>query len=718
MTAVKIFAEGSYSQKDIDDFRAKNPGVKVKELYDQQLAELFQIQHPNITSGMAPKTYQKFLSSKGGPARGSWVFYPWSNQLLHILNEVDYFALRTNRNQYLISEDEQRKMQEYDVGVAGLSVGNSIATALSYSATCGSIRLADIDNFSTSNLNRVRIVTGDIDQSKLDVTARQIYEANPYAKLKVFTKGISSQNLSEFVTSGKYIVFDEIDDFEMKVRLRLEAQKRRVPVVMLTNLGDNVLIDIERYDLDSKLAPFNGAAQEVVEDILSGGQISEENKKRYAVQIVGIEHVPTRALESVRDIGRTLVGRPQLYTSVSISGGLAAYIVRQLALGHSLPTGRYFHSLADVFKQPRFDLQLTDKRRQILRAIKYKPPLKNKYTQPPQLIPADFFSEPGHKDKIACLLEYAILAPSTHNTQPWKLKIESSSCKIFIDHSRRLPAADKLQRDMYISLGALLKNLEAAAVAFGVYSKTDIADQSGELVGEVFFTNLDKASAANSNTEGLSAILTRSNYRGPFVPLPISDELRDFISGKSSSRLKLNLIEDRKQIEELARITAQGLKLAYSKPAFRQEIASWIVPSGSRRKTGIPGYALRMPVISSHIIPRLIRVKDIGPKLAKLNYQSFVTASAVVVLSADKEEPKIWLEAGQIAQEIFLRLESEKAAASIYVAAVEMGNLNQSVKRVAGIKGKPSPQFLFCIGKPLWPKVYTPREALKHKLIS
>ena len=234
----------------------------------------------------------------------------------------------------------------------------------------------------------------------------------------------------------------------------------------------------------------------------------------------------------------------------------------------------------------------------------------------------------------------------------------------------------------------------------------------------MFFTNLDKASAANSNTEGLSAILTRSNYRGPFVPLPISDELRNFISGKSSSRLKLNLIEDRKQIEELARLTAQGLKLAYSKPAFRQEIASWIVPSGSRRKTGIPGYALRMPVISSHIIPRLIRVKDIGPKLAKLNYQSFVTSSAVVVLSADKEEPKIWLEAGQIAQEIFLRLESEKAAASIYVAAVEMGNLNQSVKRVAGIKGKPSPQFLFCIGKPLWPKVYTPREALKHKLIS
>jgi hypothetical protein len=114
----------------------------------------------------------------------------------------------------------------------------------------------------------------------------------------------------------------------------------------------------------------------------------------------------------------------------------------------------------------------------------------------------------------------------------------------------------------------------------------------------------------------------------------------------------------------------------------------------------------------------MIRFRDIGPKLAEINYRSFISASAAVVFSATKEEPRTWLAVGQAAQEVFLRLESQGAAASIYVAAVEMGNLSRSIKEAVEIKGKDKPQFLFCIGKPIWPKVYSPRETLKSKLIS
>jgi hypothetical protein len=114
----------------------------------------------------------------------------------------------------------------------------------------------------------------------------------------------------------------------------------------------------------------------------------------------------------------------------------------------------------------------------------------------------------------------------------------------------------------------------------------------------------------------------------------------------------------------------------------------------------------------------MVRFRDIGPKLAELNRRSFMSASATVVLAAEKDDPKTWLAIGQAAQEIFLKLESLGAAASIYVAAIEMGNLHQAVKETIGLKGKDKPQFLFCIGKPLWPKVYTPRESLKSKLIT
>ncbi|HEY5550137.1 MAG TPA: ThiF family adenylyltransferase [Candidatus Saccharimonadales bacterium] len=712
-----IFPEGLYSQHDIAKFRSQNPEIEILDIYEEQLTELFEILHPNLDPESSNEIYQRFLKTKIGSEKGSWVFYPWSGRLLHILNEANFFALRTNRNQHLITKDEQQKLQEFSVGVLGLSVGGSMAVALAYSAACGELRLSDKDTFSTSNMNRVRVRVGDVGQSKLDVTMRQIYEANPYAKLKGFDEGVSKENIADFIADGKFILLEEIDDFDMKIRVRLEAAKRRVPVVMLTNLGDNVLVDIERYDLQDKLKPFNGMVDNKIIEAILNGQLSEEEKKGYAVQIVGTAHVPTRALESVRDIGRSLVGRPQLYSSVAISGGLATYIVRQIALGAHMPTGRYFYSLADVFKQPRLDLQLNDKRRQILKMLKRRPPIRKRYIQPPQLEAGHFFSTKNRHNKIACLLEYAILAPSTHNTQPWRIKIEDDSCKIFIDNRRQLPVADKLRRDMYISLGAFLKNLEAAARAYGVYDRTDLAGQSDELVAEVYFKKLDKVSATEVDPEQLKAIQTRSNYRGPLAPFAVSDNLRSFVAGLSSGQLKILMVEDRKKIEKLAALTAQGLRLAYKNPAFRREISSWINPNTSRRKAGIPGYSLRMPTLTSHVIPRVIRFKDIGKKLAELNYRSFISSSAAVIFTAEKEEPETWLTIGQAAQEILLHIESHGAAASIYVAAVEMGNLSQSVKEVLGIRGKTKPQFLFCIGKPIWPKVYSPREPLKSKLI-
>lgn len=370
MNRPELFLEGKYSEKNIKDFKDQHPNCQLIDIYKQQLKELFEISYPGSDS--SSDQYGQFMQVKDAPAKGSWVYFPWSNQLIHILNEPDYFALRTNRNQQLINKDEQQKLQEHTVCILGLSVGNSMAVALAYSAACGKLVLADKDNFSTSNMNRVRVGIADIQQPKLTVTMQQIYEADPYAKLEGYPEGITKDKIAELIKSGKFILFDEIDDFEIKVQVRLEAKNRKIPVVMLTNLGDNILIDIERYDLSSQTRLFNGLIDHVLDDILSGGQISEEDKIRLARQIVGIDHVPTRALESLQNIGVTLVGRPQLYSTVSVAGGLATYIVRKIGLSEDLPSGRYFISFAELFNLPKSDLKMTQQRTKTLGLMKSK----------------------------------------------------------------------------------------------------------------------------------------------------------------------------------------------------------------------------------------------------------------------------------------------------------------------------------------------------------
>jgi hypothetical protein len=72
---------------------------------------------------------------------------------------------------------------------------------------------------------------------------------------------------------------------------------------------------------------------------------------------------------------------------------------------------------------------------------------------------------PEHLCKI---LQYAAMAPSSHNSQPWRIIIGSQDRFIVqSDSSRWLPKVDPENREVMLSIGAFWENLEQAASAFG-----------------------------------------------------------------------------------------------------------------------------------------------------------------------------------------------------------------------------------------------------------
>ena len=346
-----ILREGSYSENDVDDFKKNNKVWREKDLYILQLEELFEIQNPKLIHTKDFKERQhEFIKSKTDKENlGNWIYFPWNGELMHVLNEDDYSSLRTNRNKNLISFDEQIKLYNACVGFVGLSIGSHFATSLTYSGIAKNIKLAEFDNISTSNLNRIRAGLKDIGTPKIDFISHEIYDINPYANLTLFNNGLNNDNLTSFFETGQKlnVIFEAIDDFEMKIRLRIEAKKQKIPIIMLTNLADNLLIDVERYDQDSNLQLFNGLIGDTPEQILSS-KITEEKKVEYAVKIVGREHLTERIVSSLSEINKTLVGRPQLFSTVSIGGGFASYLARKLILDEGLKSGRYFISFDKV----------------------------------------------------------------------------------------------------------------------------------------------------------------------------------------------------------------------------------------------------------------------------------------------------------------------------------------------------------------------------------
>src|SRR5580700_12207137 len=73
-------------------------------------------------------------------------------------------------------------------------------------------------------------------------------------------------------------------------------------------------------------------------------------------------------------------------------------------------------------------------------------------------------------DKILYLLQYAALAPSAFNTQPWKFQIKHDSVIVYADTSCWMKIADPEKRQLFISLGCAVENLMVAARHFGLES--------------------------------------------------------------------------------------------------------------------------------------------------------------------------------------------------------------------------------------------------------
>lgn len=338
-----IFNEGNYNNNTIEEFKKENRIWTINDIYESQLKELFDVRYPNY---IFDKEYKKkqiaFLNKRLNiQEAGDWIYFPWNGKMLHILSKDEYFELRTNRNKLLITNAEQQKLRNSNIAFVGLSIGCNIATALSYSGISKCMKLADYDTLATSNLNRVRAAIYEIGLSKIQVTANKIYEIDPYMEFIYYPEGLNSNNINSFFIDKlvPQLIFEACDDFEMKVKIRLEAKKYQVPVVMLTSLGDSLLIDIERYDINKNLKIFNGKVGNVAEEILTK-KITDDDKRKYAILLVGKENVPFRAIQTINAIGTTLVGRPQINSTVTIGAGMASYIAKEILLQNSTFSGR------------------------------------------------------------------------------------------------------------------------------------------------------------------------------------------------------------------------------------------------------------------------------------------------------------------------------------------------------------------------------------------
>src|SRR5690554_1958216 len=112
-----------YSEK-IAELKAY-PSIVITDTIEDQVAELIKITNPSHV--FSPEELRErvnvFFRENNKEDYGVWVYYPWRNALVRILDEADFVHLRTSRNKYKITPEEQEKLGKKRIGIIGLSVG-------------------------------------------------------------------------------------------------------------------------------------------------------------------------------------------------------------------------------------------------------------------------------------------------------------------------------------------------------------------------------------------------------------------------------------------------------------------------------------------------------------------------------------------------------------------------------------------------------------------
>lgn len=343
-------------KESLQAFRDRLSPRFVIDRFDLLLEDLFLIRNPrfkfvkDFASELAAFR-REYLADRGEEDAGEWFYFPWNGTLAHYLPENEHLEVRTARNRNIILHNEQQRLYTLRVAYAGLSVGSHGVSTFALMGGGKRLTIADPDVVSASNLNRVRYDYLSLGRKKTDLAKEYVYQLNPYSEIRVLDEGVTDSTMNDFFKDADVLV-EETDNLEMKIRLRLEAKKRRIPVIMATDNGDNVIFECERYDLEPDTQLFNGAIGDMtLEEFKS---FPPEELPRLATKIAGPDLVTERMMQSLPEVGKTIYSWPQLGDAATLSGVVIAYALKRLALDEPLRTTKCQISL-DAALDPEYD---------------------------------------------------------------------------------------------------------------------------------------------------------------------------------------------------------------------------------------------------------------------------------------------------------------------------------------------------------------------------
>lgn len=625
-----------------------------------QVQELVKLRNPTkkIPEYELTLRAQEYINSNGAEAFGVWVYYPWSNKLVHVLEEEEFIEVRTNRNFYKITPNELSELRTKVIGVIGLSVGQSVSLTMASERVFGELRIADFDTLELSNLNRIRSGVENLGLLKTLMVSREVHEIDPYLNIVIFSEGVNESNYSDFIGKGDNkldLLIDECDGLDVKIRIREIAKNEKIPVLM--DSSDRGMLDIERFDEKSDLPLLHGLVDGFkIEDILKAK--TNEEKVPFVAPILGIETMTTRMKYSLLEIEESISTWPQLASSVTLGGGVTCHVARKILLGEKVDSGRYFIDL-DHLEYHKFEFgNVVTPKVNLLKSdrtlLRFKSEFEQREYKNTKL--------KVKKSVIEKIIINAGKAPSGGNSQPWIWISDGRSLAIYIDKNRCGGLLDYKNLGSIFACGASFENAVISSQTLGFECEFSTNHSNNEL-GRIDFVKKMTQSQDSKLYDQIGLRYTnRTISHRAKIPVEVLTQLKQYCPAKPwrlqfiDSTSELGQVSSNLEKIERARIFS---KMGHSD--FVSEIR-WDKEQVMRTRDGIDIETIDFNNVEQIGIKvakdwNVIKgLKDInkGKGFDKLIRKSVNGAGAIGLLSNKNNDANSFFEAGRIIQRIWL----------------------------------------------------------------
>lgn len=626
----------------------------VHDTLSDQLLDLAQIRQPRLR-GAALEQAAAAIVGDGDPEEyGVWVLYPWSGRLVHVLDRAEFFEVRTDRNRNKITRAEQKRLAELTIGVVGLSVGQATVVTLAMEGVGGKFKIADFDTLSLSNLNRLRAGVEQLGVAKAHLTARVLYELNPFVEVEIFETGIHPDNIEAFLGTDEALdlVVEECDDLGVKLLLREHARARKIPVIMETS--DRGMIDVERFDLEPTRPILHGLADDMSAAQLEG--LTAEQKVPTILRIIGASTISRRAAASMLDVGTSLSSWPQLASSVALGGAVVTDVARRIALGQLTTSGRFYVDVAEIIADGVAS--------------------RHQYTEPYVVegAPVDDEAVPSPAPpttnepsvaEIRSLVAHGTLAPSGGNCQPWRFEYRDRVLSCWHDAQRSASLLDFGDVASYLAIGAAVENIAitASSLGLGAEVSTPVKPTEAGPVCEIRF-----ARDPSRPVDALAAyVVQRVTNRKPGPPSPLErDVVTALLDEADTAGAQLQLCEDRSTLTALGEVIGRGERQRLLNRQMHGEMMSelrWTADEVVQTRDGLDLQTLEMTdtdlagmrLVSDWSVMEAVRSIDAGQGLLKPSTRAVDTGSAMGLLTIDGVGVYDYFRAGRAMQRVWLR---------------------------------------------------------------